>query len=170
MYLGVKGSTSEIITGNGDGVWRTRTVRRRPEELRWRAEEIEKIKLRALLTGTTKQKHTPQYRHRMEKDMGELERVKNAKRRREEFLEKVTVPADGEVADEDSVKKTSKNYDIKIDDDEMTLDGELPAAASTNPSEREPSRKLMGRTPPSSPRRGSTRSTRRATWTWEPWR
>ena len=78
---------------------------------------------RALLTGTTKQKHTPQCRQRMEKEMGELERVKNAKRRREEFLEKVTVPADGEVADEDSVKKTSKNYDIKIDDDEMTLDG-----------------------------------------------
>ena len=48
-----------------------------------------------------------------------MERVKNAKRRREEFLEKVTVPADGEVADEDSVKKTSKNYEIKIDDDEV---------------------------------------------------
>ena len=44
VYLGVKGSTGEIIIGNGDGVWRTRTVRRRPEELRWRAEEIEKIK------------------------------------------------------------------------------------------------------------------------------
>ena len=71
---------------------------------------------RALLTGTTKQKDKPQCRQRMEKEMGELERVKNAKRRREEFLEKVTVPADGEVADEDSVKKTSKNYDIKIDD------------------------------------------------------
>ena len=54
----------------------------------------------ALLTGTTKQKHTPQCRQRMEKEMGELERVKNAKRRREEFLEKATVPADGEVADE----------------------------------------------------------------------
>ena len=76
----------------------------------------------ALLTGTTKQKHTPQCRQRMEKEIGELERVKNAKRRREEFLGKVTVPADGEVADEDTVKKTSKNYDIKINDDEMTLD------------------------------------------------
>ena len=28
----------------------------------------------------------------------------------------------------------------------------------------------MGRSPPASPRRRSTRSTRRATWTWEPWR
>ena len=37
--------------------------------------------------------------------MGELERVKNAKRRREEFLEKVTVPADGEVADEQDIKE-----------------------------------------------------------------
>ena len=44
VYLGVMGSTGEIIIGNGDGVWRTRTVRRRPEELRWRAEKIEKIK------------------------------------------------------------------------------------------------------------------------------
>ena len=44
VYLGVKGSTGEIIIGNGDCVWRTRTVRRRPEELRRRAAEIEKIK------------------------------------------------------------------------------------------------------------------------------
>ena len=67
--------------------------------------------------------------------MGELERVKNAKRRREEFLEKVTVLADGEVADEDSVKKTSKNDDIKIDDDEMTFDGRA-AGSGINESER----------------------------------
>ena len=67
--------------------------------------------------------------------MGELERVKNAKRRREEFLEKVTVPADGEVADEDSAKKTSKNYDIKIDDDEMTPDGRA-TSNGINESER----------------------------------
>ena len=33
---------------------------------------------RALLTGTTKQKHTPQCRQRMEKEMGELERVNPA--------------------------------------------------------------------------------------------
>ena len=59
--------------------------------------------------------------------MGELERVKNAKRRREEFLE-VTVIADGDIADEDSAMKTSKNYDIKIDDDEMTFDGRATTA------------------------------------------
>ena len=195
VYLGVKGSTGEIIIGNGDGVWRTRTVRRRPEELRWRAEEIEKIKglpwdhegekkedkvvklerlpeelmqqekgdhqggvetgvcvrheagglrevrlqprlpgMPGFANGHHQAEATPQCRQRMEKEMGELERVKNAKRRREEFLEKVTVPADGEVVDEDSVKKTSKNYDIKIDDDEMTLDGR--AASSGIDSER----------------------------------
>ena len=133
VYLGVKGSTGEIIIGSGDGVWRTRTVRRRPEELRWRADEIEKIKglpwnhegekkegevvrlerlpeellkqeklaikeelkqpyafhtkredyekygysrgcpgCWALLTGTTKQKHTPQCRQRMEKGDGRI--------------------------------------------------------------------------------------------------
>ena len=102
--------------------------------------------------------------------MGELERVKNAKRRREEFLEKVTVPADGEVADEDSVKKTSKNYDIKTDDDEMALDGRATSTGINESERREPGRKLMGRTPPASLRRRSTRLTRRATWTWEPWR
>ena len=57
--------------------------------------------------------------------MGELERVRNAKRRREELLE-VTVFADGE--DENSAMKTSKNYDIKIDDDEMTFDGRTTTA------------------------------------------
>jgi hypothetical protein len=162
VYLGVKGSTGEIIIGNSDGVWRTRTVRRRPEELRWKAEEIEKIKglpwnhggekkdgevvklerlpeelmqqekqaikdelskpkafhtkqedydkygysrgcqgCRALLTGTTRQKHTPQCRQRMEREMGDLERVKAAKRRREDFLEKVMVPTKGK--DDDSM-------------------------------------------------------------------
>ena len=49
---------------------------------------------RALLTGTNKQKHAPQCRQRVEREMGDLKRVKAAKRRREEFLEKVTVPTD----------------------------------------------------------------------------
>ena len=140
-----------------------RNVERRPEELRWRAEEIKKIKglpwdhegekkevaqdyekhgnnrgcpgCRVLLTGTTKQKHTPQCTQRMDKEMGELEREKNAKRRREEFLEKVAVPGDGEVFDKDSANKTSKNYDIKINDDEMTLDVRV-TSSSINKSER----------------------------------
>ena len=41
------------------------------------------IGCRALLTGTSRQKHSPQCRQRMEKEMGDLERVKAAKRRRE---------------------------------------------------------------------------------------
>ena len=49
---------------------------------------------RALLTGTNKQKHAPQCRQRVEREMGDLKRVKAAKRRREEFLEKVTVAID----------------------------------------------------------------------------
>ena len=44
---------------------------------------------RALLTGTTRQKHSAVCRLRMEKEMIDLERVMVAKRRREEFLEKV---------------------------------------------------------------------------------
>ena len=43
-YLGVKGSTGEIIIGTENGVWRTRTVRRRPEEFRWDAAEVDKVK------------------------------------------------------------------------------------------------------------------------------
>ena len=47
---------------------------------------------RVLLMGTTKQKHMIQCRQMMEKEMGDQERVKAAKRRREEFLEKVMIP------------------------------------------------------------------------------
>ena len=43
-YLGVKGSAGEIIIGTENGVWRTRTVRRRPEEFRWDAAEVDKVK------------------------------------------------------------------------------------------------------------------------------
>ena len=57
---------------------------------------------RALLTGTTRQKHTAQCRSRLEKELGGEERVKAAKRRREEFLEKVMVRED--VKDGDSMK------------------------------------------------------------------
>ena len=63
---------------------------------------------RALLTGTTKQKHTPQCTQRMDKEMGKLERVKNAKWRREEFLEKVTVPADCDIGGQDPASKSKK--------------------------------------------------------------
>ena len=34
MYLGIKGKTGEIIVGDAEGVWRTRTIRREAE--RWR--------------------------------------------------------------------------------------------------------------------------------------
>jgi len=43
VFLGVKGSTGEIIVGNEKGVWVTRTVRRKPEEERWDRTNIEKI-------------------------------------------------------------------------------------------------------------------------------
>ena len=43
VFLGVKGSTGEIIVGNEKGVWVTRTVRRKPEEERWDRKNIEKI-------------------------------------------------------------------------------------------------------------------------------
>ncbi len=43
-----------------------------------------------MLTGTARQKHSAERRLRMAKEMFDLERVKAAKRRREEFMEKVT--------------------------------------------------------------------------------
>ena len=99
--------------------------------------------------------------------MGELERVRNAKRRREEFLE-VTVFADGE--DEDSAMKTSKNYDIKIDDDEMTFDVRATSSDINESVRKRPWQEIDGQVSASKSKRRSTRLTRRATWTWEPWR
>jgi len=158
VYLGLKGTTGEVIVGDEKGVWRTRTVRRRPVEDRWSAEAVEKIRgvpwekaeekkeaevidpggalervpepmleqekrdvreelrapksfgskredyerhgytrgcqgCRALLTGTTRQQHSVQCRSRMMEALKDDARVKAAKRRREEFLEKVTVRA-----------------------------------------------------------------------------
>ena len=57
-----------------------------------------------------------------------------AKRRRQEFLEKVTVPTDSEVVDDKGTRKllgtesgecktTLKDHDIKIDDDDMKVQG-----------------------------------------------
>ncbi len=158
IFLGVKGTSGELIVGDQDGVWRTRPVRRKPEENRWKVDNMKMIVglpwrkkknetdpqvdgeelrgnvikmdgsvmgrdemtevrdvidkaasktfgtkkedyekhgysqgcpgCRAVLTGTTRQKHTEKCRRRMEGEMQDLERVKVAKRRREEFFQK----------------------------------------------------------------------------------
>ena len=43
VYLGVKGSTGEIIVGDQKGVWVTRTVKRKPEEERWQRSNMKMI-------------------------------------------------------------------------------------------------------------------------------
>ena len=43
IFLGVKGSTGELIVGDERGIWRTRTVRRKPESERWRRDYIKMI-------------------------------------------------------------------------------------------------------------------------------
>ena len=43
VYLGVKGSTGEIIIGDEKGIWVTRTVRRKPEEERWQRENLKMV-------------------------------------------------------------------------------------------------------------------------------
>ena len=43
VYLGMKGSTGEIIVGNERGVWVTRTTQRKPEEERWQRDNLKMI-------------------------------------------------------------------------------------------------------------------------------
>ena len=43
IFLGVKGSSGEFIVGNKLGVWKTRTMRRRPAEERWNVENLELV-------------------------------------------------------------------------------------------------------------------------------
>jgi hypothetical protein len=40
VYLGVKSTTGELVIGTKSGVWRTRTVRRKPVEERWAAKNM----------------------------------------------------------------------------------------------------------------------------------
>ena len=43
VYLGIKGTSGEIIVGTKDGVWKTRTISRKPKEYRWCQTNIELI-------------------------------------------------------------------------------------------------------------------------------
>ena len=43
IYLGVKATTAEIIVGNRNGVWLTRTVRRKPAKERWDRSNLEMV-------------------------------------------------------------------------------------------------------------------------------
>ena len=38
IYLGIKGLSGEIIVGTKEGIWKTRTIRRKPEKERWSPE------------------------------------------------------------------------------------------------------------------------------------
>ncbi len=41
---GVKGSTGEIAVGNKEGTGKTRTVQRKPDEMRWSSENSDVVK------------------------------------------------------------------------------------------------------------------------------
>ena len=43
IFLGVRGSTGEMVVGDQKGVWRTRTVRRKVESERWSQEGLKMI-------------------------------------------------------------------------------------------------------------------------------
>jgi hypothetical protein len=42
IFLGIRGSTGELMVGDAKGVWKTRTVHRKPKEQRW---DVETLKL-----------------------------------------------------------------------------------------------------------------------------
>ena len=44
VYLGIRGSSGELVVSDSKGVWRTRTVQRKPIEERWREDGHEMIK------------------------------------------------------------------------------------------------------------------------------
>ena len=44
IYLGLRGSSGELIVSDASGVWRTRSVRRRPEQDRWREDGIQLVR------------------------------------------------------------------------------------------------------------------------------
>ena len=44
VFLGIKGCAGEIVVADSKGVWKTRTVRRRPVKDRWNKEGIEMAK------------------------------------------------------------------------------------------------------------------------------
>jgi len=43
IYLGIRGVSGEIIVGTREGVWKTRTVQRKPKEYRWSQENVEMV-------------------------------------------------------------------------------------------------------------------------------
>ena len=49
-YLGIKAATGEIIVGNRNGVWLTRTVRRKTARRRWDRRNLEMIVANAKTT------------------------------------------------------------------------------------------------------------------------
>ena len=44
VYLGVKGKSGEIIVSDADGVWKTRSVRRKPQDERWDESNVDMVK------------------------------------------------------------------------------------------------------------------------------
>jgi len=43
IYLGVRGMSGEIIVGTKSGVWKTRTIQRKPHEYRWCQSNVEMV-------------------------------------------------------------------------------------------------------------------------------
>jgi hypothetical protein len=192
VYLGVKATTGEIIVGTMKGIWRTRSVRRKPEEDRWSVDnmslvggvpwrmssndenvdgaalqggvvrpdggqvmgDVDERDLRdvlravppkafatnredyerhgyttrcpgckALLTGTTRQKHSDACRRRMGTEMADEEKVKTAKRRKEDFIDKAL-----------EVEETNRDKEKKREDRKRGTEGGKEDKGATIPA------------------------------------
>ena len=190
VYLGIKATTGEIVIGTKKGIWRTRSVRRKPIELRWKTENMEMVGgvpwrmseddekvdgeglrggvvrfesagpmreeekeevrrsadaipprtfststedynkhgftqkcagCRAILTGTTRQKHSEACRMRMTNAMAGEEKVKNAKRRRQEFA-RVVLEAEGQPSEEEerARKEMTKDEGMMVEEEQAS--------------------------------------------------
>ena len=49
VYVGVRDQSGEIAASNKDGVWKTRTVQKQPQDERWRAESADQVKWDAMV-------------------------------------------------------------------------------------------------------------------------
>ena len=208
IYLGIKATTGELIVGTEKGVWKTRSIQRRPFEERWnvRAAKMvggvpwrvsgedqnadgEKLEVEAtepvgermkeeeekpildelrvprsfyikgtdfeahgytkscpgclaILRKTTRQKHSPECRRRMERALEGEERVTRAKKRRDDFIDKAIEKEDEEMrkAEEtlgqssDIKEKRARDEAVPEDPGEKRVRGEAGATSSSSSS------------------------------------
>ena len=78
VYLGVSGKSGEIIVTDGKGVWKTRTIQRKPKDERWLQANSDIVMVHPWTTKEEKSENKePVVAIRLEKD--EMESKKQAR-------------------------------------------------------------------------------------------